>query len=592
MRTKLVVDICLALIIGLSIWLRVVLPYDAVFSDDTVKFSDVDAYYHMRLADYAYENFPDTMKFDPMLDYPDGREVTLRPVVSWSIAGISRLTGVPLNTVAAYFPAVFGVLLAIPVFVIGALLFGKWAGLMGAVFTVVIPGELLARSSLGNADHHVLEVFFATLVVMFLVLALKKNWLWSTGAGIALGLYNINWAGAPLLTTVLLVWLVVQFTIYHYRKADVEEKRLTVISTITLGLAFLISLSFTEQPLHRVFFMLAALVPIFALYLSRWLAKVRPIYFPLTLGLAGAIAVGIAYFLEPVTVSRQIMSIVGAGTTTIDEARRMTFTTSWAYFGLCLWTGIAGWLVMMLGKERSKAENMLFIVWSAATLALMLLQRRFAYYAVANIGLLTGYVSWMVLRKASIRRLTKKERKRGVSPINWAMGGLTGFAIISLLFVPNVVHAERSDNPFLITDGWLEATDWLREETPEGDYSVLSWWDYGYWIAREGGRAVICDPGGGHITPAAKFLTAQDDRAAMEVAEAFGVRYVVIDWQMVYGKFRAISTFVEDEITEPDLCLMRRLWEDRKYSDVFRPVFESKAKWKDRAEVRIFEVVQ
>ena len=48
---KIVAGIMVALFFGASLYLRIVLPYDQVFSGDWIKFTGVDAYYHMRLVD-------------------------------------------------------------------------------------------------------------------------------------------------------------------------------------------------------------------------------------------------------------------------------------------------------------------------------------------------------------------------------------------------------------------------------------------------------------------------------------------------------------------------------------------------------------
>ena len=55
---KLVAGIILALFFGVALYLRVYLPYNQVFSGDWIKFTGVDAYYHMHLVDNLVHNFP------------------------------------------------------------------------------------------------------------------------------------------------------------------------------------------------------------------------------------------------------------------------------------------------------------------------------------------------------------------------------------------------------------------------------------------------------------------------------------------------------------------------------------------------------
>ena len=46
---RLLTGIILALFFGIALYLRVCLPYDQVFCGDWIKFTGIDAYYHMHL---------------------------------------------------------------------------------------------------------------------------------------------------------------------------------------------------------------------------------------------------------------------------------------------------------------------------------------------------------------------------------------------------------------------------------------------------------------------------------------------------------------------------------------------------------------
>ena len=71
----------LLLIIIVALWLRVVLPYDAVFTGEWVKLTGIDAYYYMRLVDNLVQNFPQLTQFDPYMQFPGGA-VTGAPAVN------------------------------------------------------------------------------------------------------------------------------------------------------------------------------------------------------------------------------------------------------------------------------------------------------------------------------------------------------------------------------------------------------------------------------------------------------------------------------------------------------------------------------
>ena len=67
---KIIIGILLALSVGISLYLRIYLPYDQVFTGDWIKYTGIDAYFHMRLIDNFVQNFPQLTDFDPYFIYP------------------------------------------------------------------------------------------------------------------------------------------------------------------------------------------------------------------------------------------------------------------------------------------------------------------------------------------------------------------------------------------------------------------------------------------------------------------------------------------------------------------------------------------
>ena len=80
---------------------------------------------------------------------------------------------------------------------------------------------------------------------------------------------------------------------------------------------------------------------------------------------------------------------------------------------------------------------------------------------------------------------------------------------------------------------WFEAMQWLRTKTPEpfaspdyyyarygktnppAAFSVMNWWDQGYWIVQTGRRVPVSNPTQSGATKAAAFLTATDEADAL-----------------------------------------------------------------------------
>lgn len=66
-------------------------------------------------------------------------------------------------------------------------------------------------------------------------------------------------------------------------------------------------------------------------------------------------------------------------------------------------------LFLILFRYREGDDQLrLFLVWSLIILILPLIQRRFQYYLVINLALLSGYLCWEFIRLAGINRLTAK----------------------------------------------------------------------------------------------------------------------------------------------------------------------------------------
>jgi dolichyl-diphosphooligosaccharide--protein glycosyltransferase len=177
----LVAGIIVALFFGVALYLRIALPYDQVFVGDWIKFTGVDAYFFMRLVDNLVHNFPHLITFDPYLLYPGGSGIGTPPFWIYLLSGVTWLIGLgsptqhTVDMVGVYFPAVLGALTTIPVYFIGKALFNRWAGAIAAGLVAIFPGEFLGRSTLGFTDYHVAEVLLTTLIMLFLILAVKAG---------------------------------------------------------------------------------------------------------------------------------------------------------------------------------------------------------------------------------------------------------------------------------------------------------------------------------------------------------------------------------------------------------------------------------
>src|SRR4030042_113339 len=126
---KRMIILILVLLFAISICFRTISVYDDLVTDGIVRFSSVDAYYHMRIVDNIVHNFPLRTNFDIYLAFPEGSAVTWAPLFDWLIAFAAIIVGMGnpsqyvVDMVGAFFPAILGALLVFPVYFVGRKIF-------------------------------------------------------------------------------------------------------------------------------------------------------------------------------------------------------------------------------------------------------------------------------------------------------------------------------------------------------------------------------------------------------------------------------------------------------------------------------------
>lgn len=588
-----IVGIVVALFVGVAFLIRTVPPYNDIFVGQWIKFASNDAYYYMRLVDGMVANFPHLPSVDPYLVYPDGQSIItfhlfarLIASISWAI-GLGAPTQHLINIVGAFVPAIMGALVVVPVYFIGRALWGSVAGLLSAALIAVLPGEFLGRSILGFADHHIAEVLFSTMSMLFLVLALKKTSIrrtvvYCTLAGLFWGMYGLTWQGGSLFLFIVCLYFVVQFITDHMRGRDVTHLCITgVVFNLVGMIVFLPSVIYAD---NKVFYLVsmgtALLLPISLWCLSRIMVKVNRFYYPigiLTLAGVGLWVLSVSnqmVFGQVAGVFQFVFALTSTQLTTIEMQPLLfpqgSFTLSivWGNFGLALYGFMIGFLMLIWNAvKKSGADRTLLIVWSIVILAMALGQRRFAYYLSVNVALLNGYLLWRTLKWLGVEEWTRsisdlmtsvRDRKTKKSHVviahsfNMAIIAMILFVVCYIPLMPNII-AVAGRATYAPSNAWCESLDWLRGNSPESisdkaDYSVLSWWDYGYWISRMGHRVPIVNPGQNpEMQASVASVLMSDNDSYIEAARRLGVKYAVLDFDMAIGKYWAIARYAGSE---------------------------------------------
>ncbi|MGB2885926.1 MAG: oligosaccharyl transferase, archaeosortase A system-associated [Dehalococcoidia bacterium] len=436
--------IALTIIFGIAFFLRVYFPYEHVFAGDWVRFQQNDPWYHMRVIENFVQHFPHLMPFDPYGFYPDGQVRVTAPFYDlllgffiWIFGAGSPTKGL-IETLSAYFPAILGALVTIPTFFIGKALFNKKAGLLAAALIAILPGEFLFRTLLGFNDHHAAEILFSTIIVLFLILAVKsakqkdvsfdslrrKDWgtlreplIYSGLTGIALGLYLLSWTGGALFIFIIFVFATLQYVIDHLRGRPTDY--LCVVG-VPVFLVALVLIAFAPGGYSLWNIQIASLVIGILAFLAlsgisflMTYRNIRPAYYPLTLAALVGIGLGLFYLIDPSLLDSMLgkLDVLNptGGKLTISEVKGLSLSAAWEFFSTGFYLSLISLVIIAyLVIKESAADKTLLLVWSLIMLIASFGQQRFAYYLAVNVALLTAYFSWRMLEFAGFKEASEE----------------------------------------------------------------------------------------------------------------------------------------------------------------------------------------
>jgi len=424
-------------------------------------------------------------------------------------------------------------------------------------------------------------------------------------AGICLGLYTLSWPGAPLFILISFVWIVLQAVSDHLRGRAPVYLGITGISAYAAAL--LLSLAGPAGSLATISLVIAAAgaaaMPALSIFMRR--QNLRAYYYPVVVIILAAAWLLALRLVSPGVYNAAAGTMAGffswnAGSS-IAETRPLlvnqgdfTLALLWGNFtSASLLAAIAIIIVMYKSLKQGEPELMLLAVWSMSILLAALAMQRFAYYLAIDVAILAGYTGWLVLklcglrdsagRAAPVPAVKKgggKKAARGRQPATKPTLTALGIAAVTFMVIyPNTGPLPGGDRPcfdvaskalFPPPDAWCQSMDWLRESTAqpfgkegyyydyygnppaapekEADYSVLCWWDYGYWVMRMGQRVPLSNPGSERAGEQTYFV-ATDVQEAAQVSKDWNMKYVVInDYTVNWNTgFRAIASVAGDK---------------------------------------------
>jgi dolichyl-diphosphooligosaccharide--protein glycosyltransferase len=506
----------LLIIFFISYYIRAVMPHDSVFQRGVVGFAADDAVFHMRLVENTIANFPHRLVYDAFTRYPFGEHLHWGPLFDQSIAFLAFLAGGgnpspdTINTIGAYFPAVMGALIVFPVYFISREIFDRKAAVISAMLAAVLPGQYLSRTILGFTDNHVAEIFFTTLMMAFLILALnrsehvtlemvqRRDWsnlktplTYSVLTGIAFGAYLLTWTAGVLFGVIVGIFFVIQAVINQLRGDNIEY--LSIVGATSYAVAFVMVLPVFDPAngfesghysyLHLAITGAGAVLLLCLSLLHRVLSqKNLDRYYPLLIG--GGIVAGL--ILMKLLLPDMYNASVGqfnfifkgrsGGGLTIAEASPLTSQMKWSNFTTLYYIAYPAMFFTgyKLFKEL-KPKYTLLLVWSIIILLITLAQNRFAYYYAVNVAVLSGGFGSFLLNITQWDKLTKAYESSNPKD---AIGNLRIWHIIAVLVIIAVFIYPPADVTLVkgaarwgpVSPGyyeWHEALTWMRENTPD-----------------------------------------------------------------------------------------------------------------------------
>ncbi|MCZ7401420.1 MAG: oligosaccharyl transferase, archaeosortase A system-associated [Candidatus Methanoperedens sp.] len=510
-----------------SFYIRGITPIKTVFQQGIVGFAMDDSVFQMRLVENTIHFFPHRIFFDAFTRYPYGSQLSWGPLFDQMIAFFSLVAGfvssggmpaqTTVDTIGAFFPAVLGALVVFPVFFIGRELIDNKAGLIGAFLIAILPGQFLSRSVLGFTDHHVAEVFFTTLMMMFFIMAIKKSenitfdhWLnrdwaalkipviYSLLAGISFGTYLLIWTTGVFFAVVFGIFMVVQYIIDHFKGKSTEY--LGVVGIIAYFTAMLMVIPYVElsngfnafyySMLHLAVTGGLAVVFAFMSLVSREMNKREYKGYHYLIFVLVAIFMGLILMkiltpgLYDGTVGRldYLFGGLSGGGLTIAEASPISYAAAVGNFGYnYILSYIALLLLCYYAIKKSKAEYTLLVIWSVFVLGIMLAQNRFTYYYAVNIAILSGvlgsrfldFADWKQFKSNDILECLKKIRVQHI---------LSLILVIAVTaFLPSGASPYQTTMDQAkwgaVSSGfyeWHDALTWMKDNTPQPDLPYYS----------------------------------------------------------------------------------------------------------------------
>lgn len=534
-----------------------------------------DPYYHYRVADYILEN-GERSEWDTIANAPNGQPLSHPPLFHYYLAYTYKIFDVFSNKSFFDF-AVYSNIILILLIVIVAFLTGKaLTNDVGGLFTAslfAVSNAIVKRSVIGFTDTDLFVVFFSFLITFFWIKAVKnidlknKRTLFSILCGFSIFLYYITWSGYFYMLSLVLAATILLciIEIIKTKKICFKEGEILVLSLLGFFVPYTLYKS-------QYLYFLALLIITALILLFEFKIKIEAIN-KINKNAVYVIG-GIVLIVTSLVIYKQgvikiiipfgkysvdnVLNVGGILYPTTEVSIRELYQTDihvlYNLFSFGLVLAPLG-IVLSIWKDRKYSHAVYLILFIIGTYSMLVKGGRFslimAVPVIIGTGLFFGKIYEIINEKVPKKKIV-------------SVGVISMIILSPIILVPAYLEADKNNSGQReITDEWWEALNWVNENTPE-DATIVTWWDFGYWIEAVGKRKTTMN--GGHYNINARLV---------KTGNLFNTQSELVAMKEIYGfdvnctKEEALEDLedVREWSKDSKLARKEKLMEMQKYAD-------------------------
>jgi dolichyl-diphosphooligosaccharide--protein glycosyltransferase len=484
---------------------------------------EFDPFFNYRATEYVLDNgISSYLEWtDVKTWHPFGRDVSETSQVSLHVTSAILYQLFGFNTTLYDFtillPLVLGSLTAVSVFAFVRVIGGTTAGLFAAlIFSISLP--IISRGLIGWFKSEPLGLFFGFLALYLFVSGIKINkgkisFLKLFAAGLFLSLGLSAWGG-------ILFFLLI-IALYYFTLPFIKhEKNFVLIAVGVFSLSLIVFSSLFERTtslfyakgivavigyagftiiLPTVFVIISEIIKKF----SSEKTKIRNCLIFLTSIIISGIA--IIYSGLVTLPSFRYLNAINPFLTNNDpltdsvaEHATTSVTLSFSFLSIFIIFALIGIWFLFSKKTIIVKNNMRIFALISSLVAIYISSsfirlEIFASVAVIILGSIGLTILLQKILEQNNHNLTKLVFPFVIIitfcfPIFLPEGN----TFVDWTDFPPSVLSGAGLFPHYFSNDWIDATSWLKENTPE-DAVIAAWWDYGYWITTLSERTTIID---------------------------------------------------------------------------------------------------